>query len=228
MRGKIIKSIFAIAVIFFSGCKVDSPKTGTLNPVSRRDFHRESGGNAGGGTLPYYQIPGIIAHGSSSENTVVWRSNILDTDDFPQEAFITDHRFDLRIIARSAPSKGTKDDFGQICSQYPWGYKKLRMTVILRRQEDRSGIGVEHIFENLSINNENTSKFSFDVPSTSYPFILEIKDVKWDYDCNSYSEADKQSYLNGQPPGCPWALVRANQCFKIDLHFSTDGTRNLP
>tara|TARA_R110002072_G_scaffold64203_1_gene159048 strand:- start:21509 stop:22276 length:768 start_codon:yes stop_codon:yes gene_type:complete len=188
----------------------------------------DAGVATAGQVIEYYKInnPPVVAHGAGS-GTVVWSSETDLPQSYSQNMFSTNAKFNVRVVPRRQ-FYGT-DSKGVSCNFAPLGYTKLQVGVVLRRREDPSGVGQYKVLESDVDCPSQTHEFQ--VPSnTAFPFVVEIKDVKWDYSCidyanQGYSQADLEAigyYV------CPWDQVWVNDCYSLEVQFATDTTKDLP
>ena len=61
------------------------------------------------------------------------------------------------------------------------------------------------------------------VNDLSNPIIMEVYDMKWDFDC----------LFDATFEGCPtmsfvWGGSGINACWRIELQMATDGTKDIP
>ncbi len=174
----------------------------------------------GDNVLEYHKVGPITLHGAKAGH-VVWSSSHFPSQ-INQQIFRSEDRFNLRVVVREPPKKGTFDSNGSKCSLHPVAYQSLQIGVILRTHEGSPGRGEYHFFEEIPVGCASRVH-QFSVPRSSYPLVVEIKNVEWDWSCEYYSQ---QGYNTEN--FCPFAPVWANDCVQIELQFSTDGTKDLP
>ncbi len=174
----------------------------------------------GDSLLEYHKIGPIVLHGAKA-GQVVWNSSHFPSQ-INQRILRTEDRFHLRVVAKQAPAQGTSGNNGSKCSHAPVPYRALQVGVILRTREGASGRGEYHFFEDIPLGCASRVH-RFSVPRSSYPLVVEIKNLQWDWSCEHYRRSgyDPESF-------CPFAAVWPNHCVQIELQFATDGTKDLP
>lgn len=174
----------------------------------------------------YIQTHSIVSKGAAG-GTVQWASNVdpnfQDTDS--QNQFMTDSRFNIRVLAHKSPGKSTTYD-GQSCDNYALPYTKLKMKVKVRSVE---GAQREYTFENIPVDGCSVVH-AYSPPPSSSPLIVEVSDIQWDYSCIYYANAG----FPDEPSVCPWDYVwwsptssRAD-CVEYSLQIATDFTKDIP
>ena len=166
-----------------------------------------------------YRFSGIIAHGNSG-GAVQWSSATVSKLASSQSLFVTDTRLKLRVKARSSPGKVAADSYGNACTQYALPYKKLQVTVGVRRGSTSTYLD-SYIFDDIAVGTKLEVQ-SFTVPPNSLtePFVVEIHSVKWDYTCEVW-------YDGSNPNFCPWDYVWPLDCFELELEMATDYTADM-
>ncbi len=177
----------------------------------------------------YYDLPpvtsgqeGVIVHGTNHPNRnpppngIFWSSE-RNMSTANQEILKTDSRFNIRLMALSAPSQNAVDSNGVTCSQLPVGYQKLQVSICVRK---KNGACIYmHLFDDLDINEWSLVK-EFNIPSnTDEPLVIEVLDAQWDFSC-TWNGSDS-SY-------CPFSAVWDQDCVRFKMQVSTDGTQDLP
>ena len=177
----------------------------------------------------YYTLPpvtsgpeGVILHGTNDQNRnevstgILWSSE-QNMSTANQEILKTDSRFNIRLMALSAPSQNTIDSNGSKCTMYPVGYQKLQVSLCVKK---KGGACVYmHLFNDLNLNEWSLTK-EFNIPSnTDDPLVIQVLDVKWDYSC---------TWTGGSGSYCPYDGVWDKDCIRFKMQVSTDGTRDLP
>lgn len=191
----------------------------------------EDGVADAGQNINYYKInhPPIITHGTANPNRysnhhpngVVWSSATDLDSSFPQSAFLTDSRFNLRVIAR--PGKQFEDDSKGIYCQYVKNpYTKLNIGVVVRKQGATTG----DYYQFKSVPVDCASKVhEFAVPpNTSDPLVVEVRDIEWDYTCTYYKDSSGMTV----DEYCPMAPVWDTSCVSLEVQFATDSTKDIP
>jgi hypothetical protein len=169
----------------------------------------------------YYTLPNIVAHGSGS-NIVQW-SSATDPrlqNPYDQNIFLTDGRFNVRVIALPSPGQGV-DSYGNSCQYMALPYTKLKVKVGIRVPGSSTYVST-YTFDNIAVNNcSNVREFS--LPSINNPFIVEVLETKWDYSCIAYTQ-------EGFPDAsaCPWDYVWKNDCFEVQVQIATSYTKDIP
>lgn len=182
----------------------------------------EQGVADSGQTIDYYKLnsPYIIAHGANQGNIVYSTESNLPSN-YNQNIFFSDSRFNVRVIPRYQ-NKGT-DSMGIPCAYNPQPFTKLNVGVVLRSRQSSPGVGDYHQFRDVAVNCPSKIH-EYQVPSTSDPLVVEVMNVQWDWSCKSY---EQQGYPN-VPGVCPYDNVWQTECYAIELHFSTDTTKDIP
>ncbi len=178
----------------------------------------------------YYDLPpvsggpeGVIVHGTNHPNRnpppngIFWSSE-RNMSSSNQQILKTDSRFNIRLMALSAPNQNTTDSNGIKCSQLPVGYQKLQVSLCVRKQN--GACVYMHLFNDLYVNEWSLTK-EFNIPSnTNDPLVIDIIDVKWDFSC-TWDGSNNSSY-------CPYSGVWDQDCVRFKMQVSTDGTQDLP
>jgi hypothetical protein len=230
----IATTLFLLALVV--GCK---PSKTTVkekvivqntNNTDTRDDSGTGGGGDGGGvsdggqTIPYYKIndPPITVHGSGT-GIVVWSSQTNLPAEFSQNIFLTNSRFNVRVIPRK--TYYAQDTSGRSCLYQPLPYTKLKVGVRLRKQSSTYGS-----YHEFSADLDTPSNvYEFPVPqNTSDPLIVEILNVQWDYTCTYYQQQGHDPDDPLVSAYCPFDKVWDNDCVQIELQFSTDDTKDIP
>ncbi|MCR9204736.1 MAG: hypothetical protein NXH75_09175 [Halobacteriovoraceae bacterium] len=245
--GKIVVIISAASVI---GCSQKSTNkknnasstnpftnpnpTGTATPSPYPTYTPGPGGNCphgdasaagtadAGQTIEYYKInsPEIIAHGASG-GTIVFSSESDLPTNYNQNIFFSDTRFNVRVIPKYQ-NKGV-DSRGIPCAYSPQPFTKMNVGIVLRSRQSSPGVGAYHQFKDVPVNCPS-KVHEFQVPSTSDPLVVEVMNVEWDWSCKSY---EQQGYPN-VPGVCPYDNVWQTECYKLEVQFATDTTKNIP
>lgn len=173
-----------------------------------------------GQTVNYYKLnnPPIVVHGAGT-GTVVWSSETDLTSGIDPYIFRTDSRMNIRVIPR-VQSNGV-DGRGNNCNYGALAYTKLNVGVRVRKQGSASGDYYQ--FQNIRVNGASKTH-EFSVPASSYPLVIDILNVQWDYECIYYALDGYENY----PYSCPMANVWQYDCVSFDLQFSTDDTKDIP
>lgn len=207
-----------------------SPTTGTGSGSTScvNGSPTEAGVVTAGQVQEYYTInnPPVVAHGAGN-GTVVWSSETDLPQSYSQNMFLTNAKFNVRVVPRRQ-FYGT-DSRGRSCDYAPLGYTKLEVGVVLRRREDPSGVGQYRRLE-ADVNCPSQTH-EFQVPSnTAFPLVVEIKDVMWDYSYIDYTNQgySQQDLENISVFVCPWDRVWVNDCYSLEVQFSTNTTKDLP
>ena len=187
----------------------------------------EQGLVTAGQTIDYYKInnPPIVAHGAG-DGAIVWSSETDLPGSYNQNIFYTNAKFNLRVIPRRQ-YYGT-DSKGVSCAYQPRPYTKLQVGVVVRRREDPPGVGAYYLFDNVNLDCAS-QVHEFSVPTnTAFPLVVEVKNVKWDWSCQSYiNQGFTESYL--QSIGyCPFDNVWLTECYSLEVQFATDTTKDIP
>ncbi len=158
------------------------------------------------GTPNYYSNP---------SRDVVWssQSGVGSSD---QGIFMTNSRFNVRVVPRSIGSGERKQDWTGSDANgcyFTAPYQKLKLTLCVRKSGG-SCIN-QYSFEASVDSASNVKEFSF--PDTSEPLIVEVLDAESDFNCNQ-----------GNSSYCPYGGHNHTACMKFDIQFSTDSTKDLP
>lgn len=176
-----------------------------------------------GQTQNFYTTPPINLHGSANNPNVVyprWSSEDLD---WPQSAFITDQRFNVRVRVRPGPSKDSLDFQGEKCKYSNDIYGKLQVKLCVKSSSASSCTGENYqVFNDIPVNQVSKVR-RFNVPATDQPLVVEIHDIQWEHDCIDYGQRGS-SHQTGY---CPWAPVWSTQCVQLEIQFSTDYTKDF-
>lgn len=175
-----------------------------------------------GQTIDYYKLnnPPIVAHGAVG-GTIVWSSDTDLPSSYNQNIFYSDSRFNVRVIPKFQ-NKGV-DSRGVTCAYYPQPFEKMNIGINIRRQSSSPGVGEYYQFQDVGANCPSKVR-QFSVPATSDPLVIEVMNVEWDWSCKSYAN---QGYPN-VPGACPYSYVWLTECYKLEIQFSTDTTKDLP
>ena len=199
--------------------------TGTATPSSISMGGSYGNGNEpgiadAGQTIEYYKLnnPPIVVHGAGS-NTVVWSSQTDLSSGIDPYILKTDSRLNLRVIPRI--QNANVDGRGYSCYMQPLAYTKLNVGVRVRKQGSTSGD--YHQFQQIRINGAS-KVHEFSVPTSSYPLVIDVLNVEWDYECIYYALDGYANY----PYSCPMSTVWPNDCVSFDIQFSTDDTKDIP
>jgi hypothetical protein len=178
-------------------------------------------------TLPnYYSLPIVAVHGTANPNRnpppngIFWASN-RNVGSNNQYIFQTDSRLNLRVKALDAPTANSTDSNGMECTQRPLNYTKLQVNVCVR---SASGSCVsEHSFTDVQVGSFSPVK-EFNVPAnTNEPLVIEVKDVKWNYDYIYYGYAN-----GGYQDVTEMYAVWYKDCVRFQIEFATDETKDIP
>lgn len=180
-----------------------------------------------GQTIDYYTLSNITVKGRANPapaNPAPFWSSINNFPAADRHIFATDSRFNLRVLARSAPSQGGFAVDGTTCNYQALPYQKLQIDVCVRSTSGTCNVSNTHTFSDVPINQASRIK-KFLVPQgTPDPLVVEIKDVQWDYTCTYYGNPTSGSGA----AYCPFAPVWPNDCVRFDFQFSTDTTKDIP
>lgn len=176
----------------------------------------------GGQTIEYYKLnsPEIVAHGANG-GTIVFSSESDLPSNYNQNIFFSDSRFNVRVVPKYQ-NKGV-DSRGVPCAYSPQPFTKMNVGIVLRSRQSSPGVGAYYQFRDVPVNCPS-KVHEFQVPSTSDPLVIEVMNVEWDWSCLSY---EQQGYPN-VPGVCPYDNVWQTECYKLEVQFSTDTTKNIP
>ncbi len=193
---------------------------GQEDPSSNSNCYATGVSTGGGGNLPYYRIP-VTSHGNPGN--LVWSSSSLSSND--QNILTTDARFNLRIVAKASPPKGTKDYKGITCNYEGLAFTKIKLTVGLRKPNSNIYTGFYDISAVPVGSCSKVLEFTdYQIPVTSGPIVLDIFNFQHDYYCKVY----ENTAYSGNPAYCPYTPMYSNDCFSIEVQFSTDYTLDIP
>jgi len=169
----------------------------------------------------YFTISDIVAHGAVA-GEVQWSSLTDPRYQSPndQNIFISDSRFNIRILAHPSPGQGL-DTYNNSCDFMAQNYQKLQVKVGLKTYGAFTYFAT-HLFDNISVNNCSEVK-EFNIPQSSNPITIDVLEVKWDHSCTLYQQQGISDV-----PQCPWDYVWKPDCFKISVQLSTDYSRDIP
>lgn len=193
---------------------------GQNDPNANSDCYAKGVSNGGSGSLPYYRI---TATGHGNPGNLVWSSSSLPSGD--QQILTTDSRFNVRVVAKASPPKGTKDYKGVTCNYEGIAFSNVKLTIGLRKPNsnyytstyDISGIPVGKCSDVYEFTD-------YQIPVTSGPIVLDILNFQTDYWCKTY----EGTRYAGNPAYCPYVALYANDCFSIEVQFATDFTLDIP
>lgn len=182
------------------------------------------------GVIDYHKLnsPAITMHGikyyenmasrRGPNNEIIMWSSEKDLQGVNESIFITDSRFNMRLVARNTGA--TIDSQGNSCS-FAWQpFQKLQVEVRIRRKG--SSYGYNHVFELNLDTPSNVKEFTVPLNNTD-PLVVEILRTRWDYTCTYYAS---QGFSN-QTGYCPWDDVWKNDCVAVEMHISTDYTKDI-
>jgi len=193
---------------------------GQNDPGYMSDCYSKGESSAGGGSLPYYRIQAI---GHGNPGNLVWSSSALSSSD--QQILTTDSRFNVRIVAKASPPKGTRDYKNVACNYEGLAFTKVKLTVGLRRPNSNIYTGFYDISGIPVGKCSNVLEFTdYQIPVTAGPIVLDIFNFQTDFWCRTY---EGTAYA-GNPAYCPYTALYANDCFSIEVQFATDYTLDIP
>jgi hypothetical protein len=173
----------------------------------------------------YYNLD-ITAHGLG-KGGVVWSSETAP--DFQssdaQNIFVTDSRFNIRVLAHPSPGK-TTDSYNKSCVYDALNYSKLKLKIGVRTQGS-SSYSDTFTFENVLVDS-CSEVHEFSVPQTSDPLVIEVLDAEFDYTCQVYVNSGYDEDDPDLASYCPYWHVPKLDCFQIGIQLSTDYTRDIP
>lgn len=190
--------------------------------------------NPPGVNLPEYRRIGIIGHGS--DYNVAWSSKddaryaSTYTTNKQDSIFVTDAKFDVRIVVRPGPRQGAKDSMNNSrCDFDGLPYSKLKFNLGIR--DLYSSFNFSNIPFELDVGNcSRVYKLIDYLPrshSTDSPIVLEISRVETNYPCVMY-QPGTSGYDGNYCGSNPYRNLHSNDCFEVELQLSTDETKNLP
>lgn len=179
--------------------------------------------------LPEYRRINVIGHGNStgvswsSYNDPRYSSSYTNTQD---SIFVTDAKFDLRVVAKSPPGQGIIDSLGEMCNFSGLPFSKIKFNISIRDVFSSSPFHTQTV----ELDVEKCSpilNLAQHLPQITEPIILEISDVKTDYPCAMFPPGTSEyNQLNcGTNQFQP---LSNSECFELELQLSTDETKDLP
>lgn len=167
----------------------------------------------------YFTFDEIVQKGKPAGD-VAWSSATDSRLSGQQNLFKTDSRFNVRIMAKPSPGKGSFPG-GVSCYYAALPYTKLKVKARLRLSTSSTAYK-SYTFDNIQVDS-CSNVFEFKTPPSSQPWVIELMDVQWDYSCIAYTQG-------GFPdvPQCPWDYVWANDCYELSVQWATDYTRDIP
>lgn len=180
----------------------------------------------------YRKVSNIQASGGSYGQT--WWSSANYTASgtgFSPNLFATDSVFKVRIVPH-APTANATSTFNRVCSPYMMYASKVKVQFMLHKQ----GVTVGEV-GTVSASLDSTSGiYSFAVPASSDPLVLEVINVQSDSRCKPKPGSTTQSYYGTIPSSCstnPYLDIPVNgstyptECVAFDILYSTDETWSL-
>jgi len=186
------------------------------------------------GYLPEYRRIPVIGHGNpgglswSSYDDLRFQST-YQSGNTQNSIFVSDAKFDLRIVVKNVPSRGIEDSLGRKCNYENHPFSKIKFNLGIR--------------DNFHSNNFNTIPFELDVgkctriyhlsdylPNThsvDQPIILDISGFQTNATCVMY-EPGSIGYEGNYCGSNPYRSLPDLDCFEIELQLSTDTTKDLP
>lgn len=213
-----------------SGTTTGDSTTGGTTTGGTTTGGTDTGSDDGEGVISYHRLnsPALTMHGKTfyenmpsrrgPNNEIIMWSSVTDMNGVNESIFMTDSRFNMRLIARNTGA--TVDSQGNSCA-FTWQpFQKLQVEVRIRRSG--SSYGYNHVFE-LDLDTPSKVK-EFTTPlNNTDPLVVEILRVRWDYTCQYYAN---QGYPN-YPGYCPWDEVWKNDCVAVEMHVATDYTSDI-
>lgn len=181
--------------------------------------------------LPYYVLPMIGMGGPNAMPS--WSSpEDITASNATEQIFVTDSRLHIRVLTKPEPLMTGE------CTQIQ-RYGELSLVVGIRGRQDTNYVQTIQ-FNRIKVNECSEVMRFTNIPTNNptSPFIVEILNVEWDVDCATPgfgAEGCNVDYMkpvwgNGVPnptgqfePGNP-----IDACWNIELHVSTDATRDIP
>lgn len=180
-----------------------------------------------GQTFEYYKLnsPPVVAHGADGGEIVFSSASDLPSN-YNQNIFFSDSRFNVRVIPRY--QRGGTDSKGRSCDYYsPRPFKKMNIEIVVRSRQSSPGVGDTYKFRDVPVDCPSRVR-EFQVPATSDPLIIEVRNVEWDYSCEDYiQQGFDRAYLENLG-FCPYDRVWTTECYQLEVQFSTDTTKDLP
>ncbi len=204
-----------------------SPSTGDgsgtpTTPSCSFGTGNEAGISTHGQSTDYYTLPyhDVIMHGAPAG--VVTFNSQLHLSGYNENIFKTDSRFNLRVVPHMI-GKGT-DSKGNTCTKQIGAreFTKINVGIVVRAASGTSGVGSYHFFEDIPVGCAS-EVFEFSVPATSDPLVIEVLNTTNDQDC---LEDQSRGITSGR--NCPYTQVGADECYALDIQFSTDTTKDIP
>ena len=143
-------------------------------------------------------------------------------DSYNQQIFLTDSRFNVRVLAKQSPGGGPYnnvfDNYGKKCAYDYLAYTKLRVTVKVTTQGG-SPFSQTHVFDNIPVG-QCSGVHSYTIPTSSQPLVIQVTKVEFDYACTQSGGSN--------PAFCPFYPVYPHDCWELELQLSTDSTKDIP
>jgi hypothetical protein len=180
-------------------------------------------------TNNYYTFEGIIAHGVPKQGGSTFWSSATDLSLFSnqsdQNIFMTDSRFNLRLLLKPAPAKNTTDSYGYACDRPPVNYQKMKFKIGIKKNAN-GGYIKQYTITDIPVNGcSPVIEVDLSNYTSSEPYIVEIISASWDYSCTYETELGSSSSHIEQ--FCPYSNVWDLYCFEVALQVATDYTKNF-
>jgi hypothetical protein len=161
----------------------------------------------------YYKIP--VSGSGSLSGGIMWSTIDNYSGPYNQNIFFTDQRLKIRVLVKANP--GTcKLPAGFSGANWLDAYTKLKFSVTLRSQEQTPPNYFEKIdFSDISVGQCSTPVSFANIPVSSMPLVLEIRDVTSDFYCVTTKTR------------CPYVWINTKACWSLELQVVTDSTKDF-
>lgn len=198
--------------------------SGSSSPTCSFGTGDEEGISTHGQSTEYYTLPyhDVIMHGAAAG--VVTFNSQLHLSGYNKNIFLTDSRFNLRVVPRMI-GKGT-DSKGNACTKQIGAreFTKINVGIVVRAANGTSGVGSYHFFEDIPVGcASEVFEFGPSIPATNDPLVIEVLNTTNDQDC---LEDQSRGITSGR--NCPYTQVGTDECYALDIQFSTDTTKDIP
>lgn len=220
-----------------------TPSTGSTGSNGTNGSTGSNGGNGDSGTGSaqcqeivegkcYRKVSNIMASGGTYGQQ--WWSSANYTasgSGLSPNMFATDAIFKVRIIPRS-PTANATSTFNRVCSPYMMYATKLKVQFMLHKQ----GVTVGEVGTVTAALNNTSGVYTFAVPASSDPLVLEVINVQSDSRCAPKPGSSTQSYYGTIPSSCssnPYLDIPVNgssyptECVAFDILYATDETWSI-
>lgn len=171
----------------------------------------------------FSNIPTIFTSGGTFGQTL-WSSSTLDPKIYlPQ--FVSENSFNVRVITKNS-SEGVST-FGKKCNLKSFQSTKLKIKIMLRKEENRIG----EMATLISEKDKPSDVWHFQIPqSNDQSYVLEVVDVESNSACldNVLKNTSLCKRTGFSILKKTYNEEIAKECASFDIQFSTDSTYDLP